>query len=123
MLNLHLTTLNTVASKALADAADHPRWINAIGRAMVELTTNPWIERSAEGHGLIIGSTSGKCYTSNGVCQCEAYTHGKKPCYHRAAARLVRLHDEAIERTQATIRTNRAEAARAATALMNELYA
>lgn len=92
MLNLDSTTLQQVADKALIDAAAHPRWIVAIGRALVELDVNPYMERAAYG-GLIIGSPSGQCYTSNGVCQCAAYTHGQA-CWHRAAARLVRLHDE-----------------------------
>lgn len=96
MLNLDSTTLQQVADQALIDAAAHPRWIAAIGRALVELDTNPWLERG-DLHGLIIGSPSGKCYTSNGVCQCLAYEH-RQPCWHRAAARLVRLCDEAVER-------------------------
>jgi hypothetical protein len=93
MLNLNPTTLQAVADKALVDAAAHPRWIAAIGRALLELDTNPWIERG-ELHGLVIGSPSGKLYSANGECQCEAYAHGRA-CWHRAAARLVRLHDEA----------------------------
>jgi hypothetical protein len=99
MLSLDFTTLQAVADKALLDAAAHPRWIAAIGRALVELDTNPFIERSPEGHGLIIGSTSGKCYSANGVCSCTAYQHGQ-PCYHRAMARLVRLHDERLQADQ-----------------------
>jgi hypothetical protein len=41
----------------------------------------------------VIGSPSGNVYSANGVCQCRAYEN-KIPCWHRAAARLVRLHDE-----------------------------
>jgi hypothetical protein len=93
MLNLNFSTLQAVADKALVDAAAHPRWINAIGRALIELDQNPWIERNPEGHGLVIASPSGKVYTSNGICQCEAHAHGRA-CWHRAASRLVRLHDE-----------------------------
>ena len=92
MLNLNPTTLAAVAEKAAHDAANHPRWLVAIGRAILELDSNPWIERG-ELHGLIIGSPSGNAYAANGTCSCLAYTHGK-PCWHRAAARLVRLHDE-----------------------------
>jgi hypothetical protein len=101
MLNLNSTTLQEVATKAASDAATHPRWLTAIGRALVELDSNPWIERG-DLHGLIIGSPSGKCYAANGVCQCKAFEH-KLPCWHRAAARLVRLHDEALERQQVTM--------------------
>jgi hypothetical protein len=95
MLNLNQETLQAVADKALLDAAAHPRWVVAIGRALLELEQNPWIERGD--HGLIIGSTSGKCYAANGTCQCTAFEF-KTPCWHRAAARLVRLHDEALHR-------------------------
>jgi hypothetical protein len=91
-LNLNSSTLQAVADKALIDAAAHPRWVVAIGRALIELESNPYLERAAHG-GLIIGSSSGQCYSSNGVCQCQAYTYGQ-PCWHRACARLVRLHDE-----------------------------
>jgi len=100
MLNLSYHTLQQVADKAIVDAAAHPRWIAAIGRALIELDCNPWIERG-DMHGLIIGSPSGKCYVSNGICQCTAFEF-KTPCWHRAAARLVRLHDEAKERQQYT---------------------
>jgi hypothetical protein len=71
MLTLNSSTLAAVAEKAATDAADSPRWLTAIGRALLELDSNPWIERAAHG-GLIIGSPSGQCYSSNGVCQCES---------------------------------------------------
>lgn len=95
MLNLNVTTLAAVVDQALIDAAAHPRWVMAIGRAAVELNTNPWIERG-DLHGLIIASPSGNLYSANGTCQCEAHRYGN-PCWHRAAARLVRLHDEQQE--------------------------
>jgi hypothetical protein len=105
MLDINPTTLAAVVDKALADAADHPRWLNAISRAVTELVSNPWIERQHAHAGLIIGSPSGNCYSSNGICGCCAYTgidpntgkrlhQGGQPCWHRAAARLVRLHDQ-----------------------------
>jgi hypothetical protein len=99
MLNLDCTILSQVVSKALIDAAAHPRWITAIGRALVELDQNPWIQRIEDDHGLLISSPSGSVYSSNGTCQCLAFDHGHT-CWHRAAARLVRLHDEAQERAQ-----------------------
>ena len=92
MLNLSYHTLQAVADQALIAAAAHPRWVVAIGRALIELDSNPWLERG-DMHGLIIGSPSGNCYAANGVCNCQAYTFGQ-PCWHRAAARLVRRHDE-----------------------------
>ena len=92
MLNLNAQTLAAVVDKARTDAAEHPRWLTAIDRAVVELVQNPWIERG-ELHGVIIASPSGNLYSANGTCQCRAHAYGN-PCWHRAAARLVRLHDE-----------------------------
>ncbi len=92
MLNLDCTILSEVCDKALQDAADHPRWQAAINRAVVELLSNPFVERGDDSS-LIIGSTSGKAYASNGVCQCVAFAYGN-PCWHRAAARIVRLYDD-----------------------------
>ena len=92
MLNLNPTTLAAVVDKARTDAAEHPRWLAAIDRAVLELLQNPWIERG-ELHGVIIASPSGNLYSANGTCQCTAHAYGN-PCWHRAAARLVRLHDE-----------------------------
>jgi hypothetical protein len=70
MLNLNSTTLAAVVEKAAHDAVDHPRWLTAIGRAILELDSNPYLERNDHG-GLIIGSPSGNVYAANGVCQCE----------------------------------------------------
>ena len=118
MLNLNPTTLAAVVDQAMIDAANHPRWLRAIDRAVVELVSNPWIERGD--HGLIIASTSGNVYSANGVCQCKAYEHGNA-CWHRAAARLVRLHDEKIvanqERTMPVLNYTKAKAA------IDELFA
>jgi hypothetical protein len=115
MLNIDPTILSQVVNSARLSAADHPRWLTAIDRAVVELAENPWIARGDDSS-LIIASPSGKCYTSNGVCQCLAFDHGQ-PCWHRAAARLVRLHDEAQARQQ-----RNAAYAQACTE-MDELYA
>lgn len=97
MLNLDYTLLQQVADQALADAAAHPRWVAAIGRALVELDTNPYLEWT-DGH-LLIASPSGVVYAANGICQCQAFTHGQ-PCWHRAASRLVRRYHEAQEAAQ-----------------------
>ena len=99
MLSLNCTILAQVVETACKDAARHGRWLVAIGRAAYELECNPYVERNPNGHGLIIGSSSGECYAANGECTCVAFRHGQ-PCYHRAMARIVRLHDEALERQQ-----------------------
>lgn len=92
MLNLSIPVLTQVVDQAMQDAADHPRWLNAINRAVVELLSNPYLHRQDD-HLLIASSSSTNIYSANGVCQCEAFQHSK-PCWHRAAARLVRRHDE-----------------------------
>ncbi len=42
---------------------------------------------------LIWSQKSNNIYAANGVCQCRAFEQGS-PCFHRAAARLVRLYME-----------------------------
>ncbi len=120
MLNLNPTTLAAVVDKARTDAAEHPRWLAAIDRAVLELLQNPWIERG-ELHGVIIASPSGNLYSANGTCQCQAYHYGN-PCWHRAAARLVRLHDEYAPAPALPVRASDAEYANAL-AEMDELFA
>ncbi len=78
------------------DAGTKKRWINAIAKATAEIEENgvfmTWQE---EDHSLIIWSQkSNNIYTANGSCQCRAFEQGS-PCFHRAAARLVRLYLEA----------------------------
>ena len=82
----------------VTDAKTKSRWINAIAKATAEIEANgvfmTWQE---EDHSLLIWSQkSNEIYTSNGVCQCRAFAQGS-PCYHRAAARLVRLYLESEE--------------------------
>lgn len=98
MLHLNSTTLTQVVNSAKISAADHPRWLTAIARAVIELETNPYLERQ-DGH-LLIGSPSGQVYAANGTCTCTAFSF-HQPCWHRSAARLVRLHDEAEARKAA----------------------
>lgn len=137
MLNLNLNTLDQVIAKAKTDAAQDARWVHAIERAAVELVENPWIERTS--HGLLIASPSGQLYEANGVCQCTANGFGW-PCWHRAAAKLVKNYDQAVT-AQADraarlmtmpegdvldadgMRVQRRLATERATALLNELFA
>jgi hypothetical protein len=77
----------------VADAKTKTRWINAIAKATVEIEENgdfmTWMDDS---HSLLIWSQkSNQIYSSNGVCQCRAFEQGA-PCFHRAAARLVRIY-------------------------------
>jgi hypothetical protein len=71
------------------------RWINAIARATFEIEENgcfmTWMDDSQSL--LIWSQKSNEIYSSNGVCQCRAFEQGS-PCFHRAAARLIRLYME-----------------------------
>jgi hypothetical protein len=70
------------------------RWINAIAKAVVEIENNPYMTFDLDSHSLLILSEkSGEIYTANGTCQCKAFEQGK-PCYHRAAARLIQRYIE-----------------------------
>ena len=78
-----------------ADSQTKKRWINAIAKAVVEIEQNGvFMTWQNEDHSLLIWSQkSNNIYTANGVCQCRAFEQGA-PCFHRAAARLVRLYME-----------------------------
>ncbi len=80
----------------VADAQTKRRWVRAIAKATVEIEENgvfmTWMQ---DDKSLLIWSQkSNQIYTANGVCQCRAFEQGS-PCFHRAAARLVRLYLEA----------------------------
>ena len=94
---------NQVVSDAIEKAVSNceteklaKRWQNAIDRAVTEINENPYLHYDAEEkHLVILSSSSNNLYAANGVCQCLAYTNGKFPCWHRAAARIWRLYLEA----------------------------
>jgi hypothetical protein len=94
-------TLAAVVADAVARASqakkDSKRWVNAIARATVELESNPFMTFNHDSHSLLImSSTSGMTYESNGVCQCPAFAQGF-PCWHRAAAKLVVNYLERVQ--------------------------
>ena len=98
MLNLTSTTLAAVVNQARQDAADHPRWLNAITRAAKELSENPYME--LQGDHLLVGSPSGTTYAANSVSQCEAFRH-HRPCWHRSATQLMRRYAERADQASA----------------------
>lgn len=71
------------------------RWTNAIDRAVKEIQENPYLNYDSEKNQLLILSPSNQIYSANGVCECLSFLNGKKPCWHRAAARIWRLYLEA----------------------------
>ena len=72
-------------------AKDARRWQHAIARAAVEIEVNPYMTMKDDA--LLILSPSNEIYEANGRCQCKAYMNGF-PCWHRAAARLVKRYNE-----------------------------
>ncbi len=83
---------------SVTDAKTKSRWINAISKAAVEIEENgvfmTWQE---DDQSLLIWSQkTNNIYSANGVCQCRAFEQGSA-CFHRAAARLVRLYMETAQ--------------------------
>src|SRR5687768_1036942 len=71
------------------------RWINAINKAADHILEHgEWITWMPETKSIVIWNqeTNG-VHSANGVCDCRAYFEGF-PCFHRAAARLIRLYME-----------------------------
>lgn len=91
-LNQIILETVTAAAAAKAQAANQPAWVRAIEKAAEQLITNPYI--CEHDGGLLMLSYSGETYHANGACQCRAYANGR-PCWHRAAAQLVKRYREA----------------------------
>ncbi len=109
-------TVAAALTAARTEAAEHRAWINAINRAALNLEACPW---AFDGEVLRIASAStrGARYTV-GVegCECKAAQDGR-PCWHRAAWRLLR---KAAEVVRAPVRPELTEAE--LQAIVDELY-
>lgn len=93
MIQLNQQTFEQVTQEAFDKAQGSTRWQTAIARAKQEIESNPYLH--FDGSALLILSSSNEIYTANGTCQCRAYEH-HQPCWHRAAARLVKRYNEAV---------------------------
>ncbi len=91
MQNINAERMNEVIAAAF-DKTDSLRWQVAITKAGAEIEENPYMH--IDGDALLILSPSGEIYSANGACQCRAYVNNQ-PCWHRAAARLVKRYMEA----------------------------
>jgi len=91
MMNLDQDKMQQVAQEAFNRISGNRRWEVAIAKAKRQLESNPFMH--FDGQSLLILSPSGEIYTANHACQCKAFTKGQ-PCWHRAAARLVRRYNE-----------------------------
>jgi hypothetical protein len=90
-MQINLIQLERTVETASGKAAAHPSWLRAIDKAAEQLISNPYIAEPEDG--LLILSHSGETYPANGVCQCRAFAHDM-PCWHRAAAQLVKRYKE-----------------------------
>ena len=86
--SINRQTVAAALKQARIEAAEHTAWINAINRAALNLEACTWV---FDGEALRIASAAGcgrYTVTSQG-CECKAAQAGK-PCWHRAAWRLLR---------------------------------
>ena len=89
-------TVAAALAAARTEAAEHRLWITAINRAALNLAACPW---AFDGDTLRIASatTKGTRYTvSPEGCECKAAQDGR-PCWHRAAWRLLRKAAELVK--------------------------
>jgi hypothetical protein len=91
MLNIEQAKLEEVAQEAFDKVPNSRRWQTAIGKAKLQIESNPYLH--LDGDALLILSPSNEIYRANGTCQCKAFEKGF-PCWHRAAARLVKRYNE-----------------------------
>ena len=83
----------TVSNDKLAQ-----RWINAINKAAAQIEENgEWITWMPDTKSIVIwNQETNNVHSANGVCDCKAFQKGF-PCFHRAAARIIRLYMETEE--------------------------
>ncbi|HEX8139022.1 MAG TPA: SWIM zinc finger family protein [Pyrinomonadaceae bacterium] len=90
-MNIDQSKLQQVVQEAFDKVPNSLRWQTAIVKAKQQFEENPYMH--FDGKSLLILSPSGEIYNVNGTCQCKAYKSGQ-PCWHRAAARLVKRYNE-----------------------------
>ncbi len=98
--SINRQTVAAALREARIQAAEHQSWINAINRAALNLEACPWM---FDGEQLRIASaTSSSRYTcSPHTCECKAFAAGR-PCWHRAAWRLLRKAAELVQAPRIT---------------------
>ncbi len=81
-------SMGRALAQARRECSQDKSWLNAINRAALNLEACPW---QFDGAVLIITSATepDRRYTvQNGACDCKAFEAGR-PCWHRAARRLL----------------------------------
>ncbi len=108
-------TVAAALAAARVEAAEHAAWINAINRAALNLEACGW---AFDGEVLRIASATGMArytVTPEG-CECKAGQAGR-PCWHRAAWRLLRKAAEVVPPVKVVYTEEELQA------LVDELYA
>ncbi len=108
-------TVAAALREARIQAAEHKAWINAINRAALNLEACPWV---FDGEILRIASaSSGTRYTVTPEgCECKAFEAGR-PCWHRAAWRLLCKAAEVVQPARPALTEAELQA------IVDELYA
>jgi hypothetical protein len=83
--------LGEVAQAAFDKVAGDRRWEVAIAKARRQIEENPYMHW--DGKTLLVLSPSNVLYVAGRACQCSSYLRGK-PCWHRAASRLIERYFE-----------------------------
>ena len=114
--SINRQTVAAALAAARTEAAEHRLWITAINRAALNLEACPW---AFDGETLRIASatTRGTRYTVGPEgCECKA-AQDDRPCWHRAAWRLLRKAAEMVQPVRVELTDAELQA------LVNELYA
>ncbi len=95
---INRTAVAQAVDQARVECAGQVAWLNAINRAAVNLERCFW---QFDGETLLVASaTSDRRYTVTAQgCACKAYLDGR-PCWHRAARRLLVKAGELAQRQE-----------------------
>lgn len=83
-----------VVETAKAKAANHPEWLRSIEKAARLILSGELIVTPLA-YGALVTSSNGT-YATGATCSCKAARHNRANCYHKAAARLIDLYEEAL---------------------------
>ena len=93
MTNINAETMQAVAQEAFDRAQGDGRWQRFIAKAVEQIRENSYIHCDGAAF-FFIYTESNDIYTANGTYQCKAFEQGHRPCWHRAAARLLKRYHE-----------------------------
>jgi len=91
MMGIDQNKLQQAARQSFDKVSGNRRWGTPIVKATAQLEANPYMR--FDGQSLLILSPSGEIHSANGACQCKAFLKGQ-PCWHRAAASLIKRYNE-----------------------------